>query len=232
MVLEPRTAPIYAKVAALIAPTDTPPWLATMLSNWAPSLALDRGVHANQPTKVRMLESLIQIKKATAFLLQALQDAPTREFLEHEGSVRIENLGGLYDALQKLSERAALAAASPQISEVSETSTTAKKGPGKALPANAYSPKTFCAVIISEIWNYLHGEYPPPRNLKAAAAAEAYWQASGGVTRPWGSNPFSSWRYHFEQAKSPTTEKERREICRHCVEHSHVYQMLSGVANN
>jgi hypothetical protein len=230
MVLKSKSTPIYAEVAAFIAPTDTPPWLATMLSNWAPSLAMDRGVHANQPTKAKMREKLIQVRDAGAFLLQALQDTPTREFLEHEGCIRMENLGGLYDTLQNISARAALAAASPQISE---TSTTAKKGAGKARPANAYSPETFCAVIVSEIWKYVHNEYPAPRNLKAAAAAEAYWRASGGVTKPrWGSNLLSSWRYRFEQAKSPATEKERREIRRHCVEHSHEYQMISGVENN
>jgi hypothetical protein len=228
--LEPRTAPIHAEVAALIAPVDTPPWLATMLSNWAASLALDRGVNANQPTKAKMRERLTQARDAAAFLLQALQDTPTREFLEHEGFIRIDNLGGLYDTLQKISERAALAAASPQISK---TSTTAKKGAGKARPANAYSPEAFCAVIISEIWKYVHNEYPAPRNPKAAAAAETYWRASGGLAkRRWGSNPLGSWRYRFEQAQSPATEKERREVRRHCVEHSHEYQMLSGVANN
>ena len=78
----------------------------------------------------------------------------------------------------------------------------------------------------------MHNEYPAPRNLKAAAAAEAYWHASGGVRKRWGSDPLSSWRYHFEKAKSPATEKDRREIRRHCVEHSHEYQMLSRAENN
>ena len=38
----------YADMAAIIAPTSTPTWATTLLSDWVSSLALDRGVHANR----------------------------------------------------------------------------------------------------------------------------------------------------------------------------------------
>ena len=213
-----------AEAAGLIASTNAPPWLATFLRDWAPSLMLDRAVHAVQPTKAKMREQLIQVANAATILQRALRDSPTKEILELEGGIRIENIGGLDDTLRAIGERATLAAASPRISA---TSTRAKPGSGKALPANAFSPKTFCAVIISEAWKYLHDEYPAPRNVKAAAAAEAFWRASGGITKSWGSNPLRSWSYHFKKARSPAANKLRQELRRHCVEHSHSYQTLS-----
>jgi hypothetical protein len=212
------------EAAGLIAPTNAPPWLATLLRDWVPTLMLDRAVHNAQPTKAKMREQLTQIADAAAILQRALRDSPTKEFLELEGSVRIENIGGLDHTLRVIGERATVAAASPRISA---TSTMAKRGSGKALPANAFSPKTLCAVIISEVWKYLRGAYPAPRNVKAAAAAEAFWLASGGITRSWGSDPLSSWNYHFKKARSPAANELRQEVRRHCVEHSHSYQMLS-----
>jgi hypothetical protein len=126
-----------------------------------------------------MRATLTKVGEAATFLLSALRDVPTLEFLEQEGSVQIENRGGLENTLRVLGERAVLAAASPRIAAKSKV----MKGCGRALPTNALSPKTFCAIIISEAWNFVHDKYPAPRNIKAAAAADAYWRASGGVSR-------------------------------------------------
>jgi hypothetical protein len=64
--------------------------------------------------------------------------------------------------------------------------------------------------------------------MKAAAAADAYWRASGGSTKSWGTDRLNSWKYHFKQVQSAATEKIRKEIRRHCVEHSNGNQLLSG----
>jgi hypothetical protein len=213
-----------AEAAGLIAPTNAPPWLATLLRDWVPSLMVDRAVHEAQPTKANMRERLTQIADTAAILQRALRDSPTKEFLELEGSIHIENVGGLDRTLSGISECAKRAAASPRISA---TSNTAKRGSGKALPANAFSPKTFCAVIISEVWKYLRDAYPAPRNVKAAAAAEALWQASGGITKSWGADTLSSWRYHFKKARSPAANALRQELRRHCVEHTRWGQYLA-----
>jgi hypothetical protein len=227
--LQPKRAPVYDEVASLIAPTETPAWLRDLLSDWAPTVALSRGVHAQQPTKTEMRKKLINVSNAATCLFQSLQDTATKEFLETEGSVRIENIGGLQNALQKIGECAATATNSPRISA---TPTTARRGTGKALPEGAYSPLTFCAVFVSEVWKHLHYDYPAPTNRKAAAAAHAYWQATGGEIVSWGSDPLSRWKHQFKMARSPEIKKIRLEIQRHCREHSREQAMLSGVGIN
>ena len=72
--LQPRTAPVYSDVATLIAPTDMPVWLPTLLSDWAPALAIARGVHAVQPTKAQMCKKLSELSDSAVKLLRALQD--------------------------------------------------------------------------------------------------------------------------------------------------------------
>jgi hypothetical protein len=225
----------FTDVASLIAPADTPPWLAPLLRNWAPSLMIDRQVHAAQPTNTKMLRVLSDVSNAATVLRRALAHAPTKEFLELEGGIQIANAGGLDHVLRAIGERAAVAAASPRIAAMTKTKTRtkkrrskktktqAKRGRSRALPTNATSPKTFCAIIISEIWKQVHDEYPAPRNIKAAAAAEAYWRASGGVAAREGSEPHSSWRHHFKKAKLRSADRLRQEIRRHCIEHSRWY---------
>jgi hypothetical protein len=201
-----------AKVATIIAPKDTPPWLTEFLFSWVSSVLLDRSVHSMQPTKVEMRKRLIEVSKAATTLQRALQDGPIREFLELEGRIKIENDGGLDRTLRLIAERAQSAAESDKISMAK---VAARKGRGKALPTGAASPKTYCALIISELWKALHGQYPASRNVEAAKAADAYWVAAGGSEQRDGSEPFSSWRYHFQQARPPVMEKIRSEICRH-----------------
>jgi hypothetical protein len=227
--LQPQTTLVYKEVALLIAPTDTPAWLSSMLSDWAPSIALDRAVHEAQPTKVEMRKRLAQIQLAAATLLHSFQHAPTKEFLEREGAIRIENFGGLEHTLRTIGERAATAAVSTTISE---TLAKAKKGTGKALPAISIPPKAFCALIVAEVWKHVRGNYPAMGSKEAATAAEAYWCASGGSTKSWGTQTHRSWSYHFRKARTPAAEQLRREVCRHCMENAHLQQVLSQNENN
>jgi hypothetical protein len=219
-----RVASGLAEVAGLIAPTNTPAWLATLLRDWAPSIRLDRSVHEMQPTKAKMREQLTQMANAATILQRGLSYSPTKEFLELEGHVHIENISGFNHTLRVIGEGAALAAASPRIAV---TAGKAKKGRGKALPSGAISPKAFCALIVAETWAYLRGEHPAPRNQEAAAAADAYWRASGGTTKSWGSDPRTGWSYHFKEAQSPTAETLRKEVRRHCLEHVRWDQYLA-----
>ena len=214
----------FADVAQLIAPNNTPAWLAEMLRDWAPSVALDRYVQATQPTKAEMKKRLLDIRDAALLLQRTLSDAPMREFLEIEGSIRIENVGGLDHTLRTIAERAERAAASPTITTAAGET---KKGRGKALPLEAISAKAFCALIIAETWAYIREGQPAPRNQEAAAAAHAYWQASGGTTQSWGSDPRIGWSYHFKEAQSPAAERWRKEVLRHCVEHTRWVQYLA-----
>jgi hypothetical protein len=223
-----NSAPELTEVAGLIAPTNAPAWLTTLLRDWVPSIMLDRGVHMVQPTKAEMRDQLTQMADAAAILQRGLSNVSTKEFLELEGGVHIENFGGLDHTLRVVGERAALSAASPRIAAAGK----AKKGRGRALPSGAISPKAFCALIVAETWAHLRGDQPAPRNQEAAAAADAYWRASGGTTQSWGSDPLTSWSYHFKEAQSPAAETLRKEVRRHCVEHSHFNQLLSASENN
>jgi hypothetical protein len=80
-----KVSPKIIEAVACIAPRDALPWLAQLLWEWLPSLAVDRGVHERQPSKVSMRKSLLQVSEAAALLRQALQNPPIREFLESEG---------------------------------------------------------------------------------------------------------------------------------------------------
>jgi hypothetical protein len=126
---------VWTDITALIT-KDPPPWVATLLREWGPSIMLDRAVHAAQPSKAQMRKRLIQVANAAAILREALQHDPTREFLELEGDVRIENLGGLEHTLRIIGERAKSAAAS---SRISTSGTAAKKGRGKSVARRSTS---------------------------------------------------------------------------------------------
>lgn len=205
-------APSYAAVAGLVAPTDTPLWLEKYFRNWGPSVMLHRGVFAVQPTKVTMKRKMVEVSEAAALLSKALTDTPTREFLEQAGDIRIENLGGLQFALEKIAERAESAAASPALT--SKTGKT-KSGQGKATPPNAIAPKTFCALVIAEAWKFVRGDYPAPRNREAAKAAEMFWLASGNTSAGWGADRMDAWRPHFMKARGFEGTATRAQCQRH-----------------
>lgn len=200
-----------AEIADLIAPADTPSWLKEYLQNWAPSLMLDRGVWAMQPTKVEMRQRMLDVSNAASLLHDALGDASAKEFLEGAGEIRIDNIGGLQRTLQLIAERAKQAAAH---SAISTKAGIAKSGRGKAAPPDTYAPKVFCALVIAEAWKFMRSKYPAPRNRIAAQATHEFWKACGGPTTGWGSDPLNAWRPYFIRARAPEAEKERVECAR------------------
>jgi hypothetical protein len=219
----------FEEIARLIAlSASAPPWLPTYLRNWAPSLMVDRHVHAMQPKKSKMKRRMKEIQEAATELLHMLRDVPTKEFLEVEGRLQIENVGGLEHVLEGISGGAKIAGGSL----VSTATGATKPGRGKALPRSAISPKAFCALIVAEAWAHLHGDYPAPRNQRAAAAAQAFWQSVGGTTSSWGSDPLTGWSYYFTEARSDFAEPLRKETRRHCTEHAHLETLLGDTENN
>lgn len=54
-----------AEAARIIAPIDKAPWLPDLLWQWLPTLVLDRGAHAIQPTKIEMREVLLEVSQTT-----------------------------------------------------------------------------------------------------------------------------------------------------------------------
>jgi hypothetical protein len=209
----PVSVPTFTDVARLVAGADAPPWLSEHFKRWAPSLALDRCVQAVQPTKAAMKKQLTAVEDAALLLARALSDASTREFLEIAG--RTENTVALVNPLHDVAERAKRAAASPALSTQAGKT---KAGRSRAMPPNAISAKTYCAVLIAETWAYLHGRHPAPRNLQAAAAANAYWRASRGKATGWGKDPLTGWSPYFKKAKAPAAAPIRGECRRHLIE--------------
>lgn len=203
--------PSLDEVATLLVASDTPPWLKKYLESWAPSLAIDRGVSAIQPTRVAMKKQLEDFTKAATLVERALTDTPFMEFLQGAGRAKFEGLGGLQQALRVIAQHAEAAARGPELTtEAGKT----RSGRGKALPPGAISPKTFCAILIVEAWKFLHGNYPAPRSEGAAAAAHAYWLASGGTNSGWGENPHGAWRPIFEGARKVEATELRTDIQR------------------
>jgi hypothetical protein len=49
-------------------------------------------------------------------------------------------------------------------------------GAGKAIPPIDPNPKIFCALIIAELWHFLHGSFPKTAK-NALGAATSYWAA-------------------------------------------------------
>jgi hypothetical protein len=86
---------------------------------------------------------------------------------------------------------------------------------------DAFSAKTHCAALIAETWRYFHSRYPAPRNRDAAAAADAFWRASGGKATGIG-DPLNGWRYYFMKARAPVTAAVRKECRRHLVENERI----------
>jgi hypothetical protein len=158
----------------------------------------------------------MEFSKAAALVEKALTDTALMEFLERAGGVKFEGLGGLQNALQIVAKQAQVVAHGPDL--VTKAGLT-KSEAGRALPPDGVPPKHFCAILIVEAWKFLHGDYPAPRNEGAAAAAHAYWLASGGTNDGWSDNPHGAWRPVFHGARKLQAVELRAEIQRRLMLH-------------
>jgi hypothetical protein len=209
------SVPTVADVARLIAPHNTPTWLPEFLRAWGLQVAEDRELQEALPPKANMRNKLLDAKDAAERITGLLNDAMTMIFVQAESNTRIRNIVQFEMDLKEFARAVELAAASPMISE---TGGKTKKGRGRAIARTTLSPKAFCALIIAETWLFVRGRHPALRNQEAAAAAQAYWLASGGTTKGWGSDPRTGWSYHFREARSAATRSLREEVQQHCAE--------------
>jgi hypothetical protein len=215
----------FETAARLIATDRMAPWLPEHLRSWAPSLFLDRWVAEKQPTRRQMRLILQHVEDAAALLGRALGSAPVREFLEDYSNGPFPNLSQLRSDLGGLAARARRAADSEALATKSGLT---KPGRGKAAPAGAISPTTYCALLVSETWRYLHGVEPRPKTQKALAAAEALWCAAGGDPHSCGDEPLARWRHHFALARKADQKELRAEHRRHLVERERRWNLLHG----
>ena len=97
----------FRELARLLSREDDPPkWLCRFFEDWAPCLCVDRGVHLIQPTRKEMRRRLAQVSTAADFLIGALNDTATTEFLDPTGT-QSAKYAGMAAALLDMKKRAA-----------------------------------------------------------------------------------------------------------------------------
>ena len=152
--------PTFADVARKITGDDAPAsWLVEALKAWGPCLAIDRGVAFRQPSRSEMKKNLQGVQDAAAFIVSALNDGSTRDFLDAASPGKIPYHGQIDHMLRDL-DRRAKDGVSWLVTQDGET----KPGRNRAEPPGYFSPKTFCAAIILEAWSFIHGAEPAPKN--------------------------------------------------------------------
>ena len=219
----------FADVARKITGDDALDWLVEALTNWAPCLMINRGLAVKQPPRSEMRKSLQGVRGAAACIVNALKNGATRDFLDAASGGKIPYHGQIDHMLRDLSRRSEEA-----ISRLVTKDGKTKAGRNKAEPPGHIPPKTSFAAFILEAWRFIHGVEPGPKNQKAAAAAELYWNVSGGHVsieptkaalkrivdqepKSWGER-LNGWRHHFKRAKEPAASHIRQEIRRHLKE--------------
>jgi hypothetical protein len=221
-----RTFEHFAKVARLIAGDQAPEWLPRLLHFWNCDLHRAHFVERERPTRAGMRKRLERVV-TLAWLVSAELESPwVRELLESEPYGPFPDRDELVSALEYLAYRANQASASSVL--VTETGVT-KAGSGRARLLDAVSPQTYCALIISDTWEFIHGTAPPPKSRRAAEAAEGYWRAAGGPAHICGEAPLASWHYHFQLAREKKGTTLTAEYRRHLVENDRSWKSLHGV---
>ena len=192
----PSTKPgEFELIAKLIAGDAAPAWLAESLRNRAASIFLDRHVHQRQPTRAEMRGDLEDILNGDLSIDDFLPSDPVVEFVTAFG-----------DASTASCQRALLSLQTGR----SET----RRGPGKAVPPKSIAPKTYCALIVSEAWEKVHGSRPRPKSARAGRAAELLWRTAAGEAHFGDEEPFARWRYHFRLADRAEQRELRTEFRR------------------
>jgi hypothetical protein len=229
----------FTDVARKITGGDPPTWLVDTLKNWAPCLAIDRGVAFRQPGRSEMKKKLRGVRDAASLIVSALHDGATRDFLDVAPPGDILYHGQIDHMLGDLVRRA-----EHGIDSISTADGKTKAGRNKAVPPDAFHPKTLCAALILEAWTFVHEVEPVPKNQEAAAAADLFWNVSmedlriepvkerieqivAKEAKSWGER-LNGWRHHFEQAKEPTVSKIRQEIRRQLKGGKHLAGILAG----
>jgi hypothetical protein len=171
--------------------------LAESLGRWVGSIFVDRHVHQRQPTRAEMRQVLEQILNGDLTADDFPPSDPVVEFLAAFGDASTEAC--CRRALQSLQ------------TGKSET----RRGPGKAIPPKGIAPKTYCALIVSEAWEKVHGSKPRPKCARAGKAAELLWRAAAGEGHFGEEEPVARWRYHFILADQAEQRDLRKEFRRH-----------------
>jgi hypothetical protein len=210
--LEPKLPPEFRDedfqpIALLLTP-NPPEWLKESLHLFCCVVWRDRVLEEERPTRAQLLQMLTEVKDAVDSLMKVLVRADLLAFL---GSKDLRRIMFWQMNLQDIRDRASNAC---QSRELVDKDGRARPGQGRAYAAKTLSARNYCALVIAECWKRFNGTYPPPRNRKAAEAAEILWQmAVGKKSGVGGTDVLAAWRSHFRIAVSPEADSKRADIC-------------------
>jgi len=191
----PSQRATFADVARMIAPSNMPPWLPAHLEWWAQGIRHDRMVDQYRPTTSQTVERLSEVVEALRVLERNLSDSNIRNLLEFAS---IPNKIKL--PIATLKDMADRAQATLSSSVLTGKNGKTKRGRGKPTVPDVFDAKTLCAARILELGRFVNKFEPGIKSASAAAAAQAYWLASGGASKSFG-NPLNGWKHHFKVAK-------------------------------
>jgi hypothetical protein len=187
--------PTFADVAKLIAPHNCQPWLPALLEWWSQGIRHDIAVDEYRLTTAETVEELAAVKEALAVLERNLSDPSIRNLLE---IARLPNQIQLPIAtLRDLKHRVEITLSSSVV--VGKDGKT-KRGHAKPSVPNVFGAKALVAARVLELGRFLNKFEPGTTSKEAAAAAQAYWLASGGPSNSFG-DPLNGWKHHFKIAK-------------------------------
>jgi hypothetical protein len=187
--------PTFAEVALLIAPHNTPPWLPAFLEWWAQGIRHDWWADQYRLTTSQTAQKLSEVVDAVTIFERNLIDPNIRNLLEAAKSASQIRLP--MALLRDIADRAEITLSSPIL--IGSDGKT-KRGRGKPSVPDIFDAKTLLAARILELGRFLNKFEPGVKSMNAAAAAQAYWLASGGISNSFG-NPLNGWKHHFRIAK-------------------------------
>jgi hypothetical protein len=187
----------YVEAATNLNKQKPPPaWLSTYLLQWAPEVIVQRDLTNANVSRGYIMGKLASVEAAATQLADLLEDRAVLKFLQMPPHRPFQSELGTRMLISEIQVRAHAAATSPVLLRGDGRENS---GTGKATTSDEVSPKQLCAAIIAEAWFALHGSYPLAFK-SAAAAASAYWIATGGaLERSSGSSPVGLWLEYFRK---------------------------------
>jgi hypothetical protein len=206
----------YAEAAMPANQGRSPPtWIPTFLMHWAPELIMGRKKLDRSQNRKFVVGQLAKIDAAAQQITGAM-NSEIIKFLQLPPYGPFDSELGTHTFVSSLGIRARHAINSPNLSTGDGDTRT---GPGKAIPPLDPKPKVFCAAIVAELWNFLHGSYPKA-SKNALKAATSYWSASGGNLNSWSGKPDRSWLRYFKDIDNPLLRGYKIELRRQLIIYS------------
>jgi len=197
-----------AALAAIIASPNPPQdWLLKAIAKARQTLSWTLEKERTYPGRPALRERLQKLAEAIREVRNAIRDFDVQQILLGEDDFFL-NQNDMYHGLLDLEKR----------TEARLAPIRSGKGRDKfyTRPEGA-TPEQNCALMVSVLWNRVHGKQPPNTNDGAQRACGALWAAAGGGTcGRWGATQDKVsvvvWRDHLRTAKVSAGSPEARFI--------------------